>query len=93
MPTPGVSSTTTMSPRSVSPNSGIAGLKVAQADADVALNTLKTLEAAVSLQSQMLWSSSEFESLMEISPPELIPLDDEEMFQRFLDVSRELATS
>ena len=70
-----------------------AGLKVAQADADVALNTLKTLEAAVSLQSQMLWSSSEFESLMEISPPELIPLDDEEMFQRFLDVSRELATS
>jgi len=69
------------------------GLEVAEADAAVALNTLKTLEAAVSLQSQMLWSSSEFESLMEISPPELIPLDDEEMFQRFLDVSRELATS
>jgi hypothetical protein len=69
------------------------GLEVAEADAAVALNTLKTLEAAVSLQSQMLWSSSEFESLMEISPPELIPLDDEEMFQRFLEVSRELATS
>ena len=69
------------------------GLEVARADAAVALNTLKTLEAAVSLQSQMLWSSSEFESLMEISPPELIPLDDEEMFHRFLDVSRELATS
>lgn len=69
------------------------GLDVARADAAVALNTLKTLEAAVSLQSQMLWSSSEFESLMEISPPELIPLDDEEMFQRFLEVSRELATS
>lgn len=69
------------------------GLEVAEADAAVALNTLKTLEAAVSLQSQMLWSSEEFESLMEISPPELIPLDDEEMFQRFLDVSRELATS
>jgi hypothetical protein len=69
------------------------GLEVAEADARVALNTLKTLEAAVSLQSQMLWSSSEFESLMEIAPPELIPLDDEEMFQRFLDVSRELATS
>ena len=67
------------------------GLEVAQADAAVALNTLKTLEAAVSLQSQMLWSREEFETLMEIAPPELIPLDDEEMFQRFLDVSRELA--
>jgi hypothetical protein len=39
----------------------------------------------------MLWSREEFETLMEIAPPELIPLDDEEMFQRFLDVSRELA--
>jgi hypothetical protein len=67
------------------------GLEVAHADAAVALNTLKTLEAAVSLQSQMLWSREEFEALMEIAPPELIPLDDEEMFQRFLDVSRELA--
>jgi hypothetical protein len=67
------------------------GLAVAEADAAVALNTLKTLEAAVSLQSQMLWSREEFETLMEIAPPELIPLDDEEMFQRFLDVSRELA--
>jgi len=67
------------------------GLEVARADAAVALNTLKTLEAAVSLQSQMLWSREEFETLMEIAPPELIPLDDEEMFQRFLDVSRELA--
>jgi hypothetical protein len=69
------------------------GLAVAQADAAVALNTLKTLEAAVSLQSQMLWSREEFETLMEIAPPELIPLDDEEMFQRFLDVSRELAAT
>jgi hypothetical protein len=69
------------------------GLEVAQADAAVALNTLKTLEAAVSLQAQMLWSRQEFETLMEIAPPELIPLDDEEMFQRFLDVSRELATT
>ncbi len=67
------------------------GLEVAQADAAVALNTLKTLEAAVSLQAQMLWSREEFETLMEIAPPELLPLDDEEMFQRFLDVSRELA--
>ena len=67
------------------------GLEVARADAAVALNTLKTLEAAVSLQAQMLWSREEFETLMEIAPPELIPLDDEEMFQRFLDVSRELA--
>ena len=47
----------------------------------------------MSLQSQMLWSREEFETLMEIAPPELIPLDDEEMFQRFLEVSRELATS
>jgi hypothetical protein len=69
------------------------GLDVAKADAAVALNTLKTLEAAVSLQSQMLWSREEFETLMEISPPELIPLDDEEMYQRFLDVSRELAAT
>ncbi|TNC71628.1 hypothetical protein [Rubellimicrobium roseum] len=69
------------------------GLEVARKDADVALNTLRTLEAAVSLQSQMLWSSEEFESLMEIAPPELLPLGDDEMFQRFLDVSRELATS
>lgn len=69
------------------------GLEVAEADAAVALNTLKTLEAAVSLQAQMLWSREEFETLMEIAPPELIPLDDEEMFQRFLDVSRELATT
>jgi hypothetical protein len=69
------------------------GLEVAQADAAVALNTLKTLEAAVSLQAQMLWSREEFETLMEIAPPELIPLDDEEMFQRFLDVSRELAAT
>lgn len=67
------------------------GLEVARADAAVALNTLKTLEAAVSLQAQMLWSREEFETLMEVAPPELIPLDDEEMFQRFLDVSRELA--
>jgi hypothetical protein len=67
------------------------GLEVARADAAVALNTLKTLEAAVSLQSTMLWADSEFEALRGIEPPELIPLDDEEMFQRFLDVSRELA--
>ena len=67
------------------------GLEVARADAAMALNTLKTLEAAVSLQSTMLWSQSEFEALRGIEPPELIPIDDEEMFQRFLDVSRELA--
>jgi hypothetical protein len=66
------------------------GLAIAEQDAAVALNTLRTLETATSLSSEMLWSASEFEALMSLSAPELLPLDPE-TFDAFRDVSRELA--
>lgn len=62
----------------------------AEADAVVAVNTLRTLESAVRLSGVMTHSLDEFRHLMAVSPPALLPLDDERTFEQFLDISRRL---
>ncbi|MGR3434893.1 MAG: hypothetical protein ACU0CO_08420 [Shimia sp.] len=68
-------------------------LAEARADAAVALNALKTLESAAMLFDQFQLNESEFGALSQIKPQELIPLEDEEVFENYLDISRALAGS
>lgn len=67
------------------------GLAVAQENALVSLNTLSTLENAIQLSDEILSNQSEFQALMAIETPQLIPLDDDEAADMFLSLSRELA--
>lgn len=67
-----------------------ASLFMAREDAEVAVNTLKTLESAVQLSGVMTQSLEEFTRLMSVDAPTLLPLDDEAMFERFLDISRQI---
>lgn len=62
-------------------------------DAALAVNTLRTLDQAVLLFDQFSWQQDEFEALMAIESSDLIPLDNEELQENFLDISRALAGS
>ena len=65
-------------------------LTTAREDAEVAVNTLKTLKSAVQLSGLMTQRLEEFTRLMSVDAPTLLPLDDEAMFERFLDISRQI---
>ncbi|MBS8229191.1 hypothetical protein [Vannielia litorea] len=62
-----------------------------QKDARLAINTLKTLENAAILSEQFRISDEEFRSMVQIENADLIPLDDEEIFQRYVDISKQMA--
>src|SRR5690606_20936215 len=66
------------------------GYKKAKEDAEVALQTLKTLETASQLGTLYGESSAEFSALMQVQAPDLLPLDDEATLEQFLDISREM---
>ena len=65
-------------------------LVMAREDAEVAVNTLKTLESAVRLSDAMTRNMEEFRHLMSVEAPALMPLEDERVFDQFLDISRQL---
>ncbi|WP_299939180.1 hypothetical protein [uncultured Nitratireductor sp.] len=62
----------------------------ADEDAEVALQTLKTLESASQLGTLYEESSAEFSALMQIKAPELLPLDDAATLEQFIDISDEM---
>jgi hypothetical protein len=68
-------------------------LKDARIDAEVAVETLRTLESVAELSSLLDDSLAEFNSVLELKAPDLVPLDDKEMFERFLDLSRQMQGS
>lgn len=59
----------------------------AMEDANVALQTLKTLETAGNLGVLYGESTAEFNALMQIKAPELMPLDDEFILEQFKGIS------
>jgi len=65
----------------------------AERDAALAVNTLKTLENAAILFDQFSWNSEEFEALMSIRNSDLIPLDDAQVTENYLDLSRQMQGS
>lgn len=66
------------------------GLGGAVERADLALNTLRTLESAVVLSNVMSETMGEFEALTGLGMAPLLPLDDEEIFEQYLGISRAL---
>lgn len=67
-----------------------ARMQEATLDAQVAVNTLRTLQSAAILFEQVTIASEEFAALTSISDAQLIPLDDQEIFENYLDISRQL---
>jgi len=66
-------------------------LREASKDAKVARSTLQTLEHVMSVGGVASRALEEFNSLSRLRPPDLLPLDDEKLYNDFLDISRELA--
>lgn len=66
--------------------------EAAKEDAEVALQTLKTLETATELGVLTVVSDSEFDALMQIKAPDLMPLDDESVLEQFIDISRNIGS-
>ena len=62
-------------------------------EAEVAINTLRTLDNALIIFEQFSDNEVEFQALMEVDSNQLIPLDQEEMIEDFLSISRALAGS
>ena len=68
-------------------------LVMARRDAELAVNTLRTLETASILFDQFSWSTSEYQALMDLDSSALIPLDQGEIDENYLDLSRRLTGS
>lgn len=66
--------------------------EAAMEDARVALQTLKALETAGELGILYGESAAEFNALMQIKAPDLIPLDDESVLEQFIDISRNVGS-
>lgn len=66
-------------------------LKDAARDAKVARSTLRTLEHAISVGDIASRALAEFHSLSQVSAADLLPLDDEKLYEDYLDISRSLA--
>lgn len=66
-------------------------LREAHKDALVAQATLRTLEMVVSLEHVASKALAEFAALSEVSSPDLLPLDDQELYSQFLDISKILS--
>ncbi len=71
----------------------IVRLEDARGDAALAVNTLRTLENAALLFDQFSWHEDEFRSLLSIPSADLIPLDDAEVSENYLDLSRQMLGS
>lgn len=69
------------------------GLSMAESEASVAINTLKTLEGVYGLSAEMFSNTSEYETLMELSSPELLPLDGETLDQNYIALNEKLGQS
>lgn len=65
----------------------------AEGDAQLAINTLKTLENAAILFDQFSWSDEQFQGLMDIKNAKLIPLSDADISNNYLDLSRQMTGS
>lgn len=61
-------------------------------DVQVAFQTLKALETAGELGVLYGESTTEFNALMQIKAPDLIPLDDESVLEQFIDISRSVGS-
>lgn len=68
-------------------------LAMATADADLAVNTLRTLNHAIVVFEQFTWNEEEFDALMNIQNSDLIPLNEADLVDNFLEISRALAGS
>lgn len=66
------------------------GLKLARGEADVAINTLKTLDGVFALSSEMLSNDSEYEALMSLNTPDVLPLDGEILDENYILLSEKL---
>ena len=65
-------------------------LREAQKDALVARGTLRTLETVMNIGHVASKALAEFATLSEISSPDLLPLDDQELYNQYLDISKML---
>ncbi len=66
-------------------------LSEAHKDALVARGTLRTLEMVMNLEHVASKALAEFAALSEVSSPDLLPLDDQELYGQFLDISKTLS--
>lgn len=73
-------------------NTTMKAQRAALEDAEVALQTLKTLETAGELGTLYGESAAEFNALVQIKAPDLIPLDDESVLEQFIDISRNVGS-
>ena len=69
------------------------GLEMSEREAAVAINTLKTLEGVFGLSAEMLNNTSEYETLMLLNSPELLPLDGEMLDQSYIALNQKLGES
>ena len=63
-------------------------LREAHKDALVARSTLRTLEMVMNVERVASKALAEFAALSEVSSPDLLPLDDQELYSQFLDISK-----
>ena len=66
-------------------------LREAHKDALVARGTLRTLEVVMNVEHVASKALAEFAALSEVSSPDLLPLDDQELYSQFLDISKILS--
>ena len=66
-------------------------LESATREVKVARATLQTLQHVMSVGEVVLRALEEFNALSELSATDLLPLDDEELYNDYLDISRSLA--
>lgn len=66
-------------------------LREAHKDALVARGTLRTLEVVMNVEHVASKALAEFAALSEVSSPDLLPLDDQELYSQFLDISKKLS--
>ena len=66
-------------------------LREAHKDALVARATLRTLEMVMNVEHVASKALAEFAALSEVSSPDLLPLDDQELYGQFLDISKTLS--
>ena len=66
-------------------------LREAHKDALVARGTLRTLEMVMNVEHVASKALAEFAALSEVSSPDLLPLDDQELYGQFLDISKILS--
>ncbi|MBV0893270.1 hypothetical protein KTN05_15760 [Paracoccus sp. Z118] len=62
-------------------------------DAELALNTFKTLDDAIGFSSEVAAFNYDHDSLTALTPGDLVPLYDEDLSALYLEISQELRTS